>query len=202
MAKKYSSNYFKELREKSASIYDSVPALNWGEIVDGNYVVTNRYDFNWKMSTGPDKTLIPIKTDIKDYILKIKNESVRDMTVFIGTDSQNHLSYTRFSTVLVLYFYKNGAHVLVSKRDIPKIYDYRYRLLKEVDITGEIARNMKDFFEENKIPLELHSDFNRQTNFKSNGVVTEATNYFQHLGFKHKIKPEAIAASYCADYFC
>ncbi len=126
----------------------------------------------------------------------------RSVSAFIGTDSQNHLSFTRFVTVICLQVERNGVHVLVSKMDIPKIYDYRYRLLKEADVSAEFARNHKDFFKENDMPLHVHSDYNSGTNHKSNGVVTEAANYLKTQGFNMAIKPHAWAASYAADHFC
>lgn len=225
MARKYDKDYFKQLREKSAKAYDSISALNWGEMRDNKYVLDDRYHFVWKSETGKNRSLISIDIDIQEYILKFqKNElekinsrtgkivSVggnevhgidhRKMTIFIGTDSQNYLAYTRFVTVIVLYMERNGAHVLVSKFDLPKMYDYRYRLLREVDITAELARKLKPFCRKHEIPFELHSDFNGSTNHKSNGVVSEATNYLKHLGLEHKIKSAAFAASYAADHFC
>jgi predicted RNase H-related nuclease YkuK (DUF458 family) len=200
MAHRYDKEYFKKLRENSAKTYDSIPSLNWGEMSDGKYVINDRYNFVWKAETGKSRSLIPINCEIEDYILKFQKNELeklkndygkikwigdaeiegidhRKMTVFIGTDSQNYLSYTRFVTVIALYMERNGAHVLVSKFDLPKMYDYRYRLLREVDITAELARRLKPFLKKHKLPFELHSDFNSSTNHKSNGVVTEATNY-------------------------
>jgi predicted RNase H-related nuclease YkuK (DUF458 family) len=225
MAQKYNKDYFKHLKEKSAKTYDSVPSLNWGEMRDGKYVLDDRYHFIWKAESGKNRSLIPIDCDVQEYILKFQKDELeklnkrarkthgvggnevhgidhRKLTIFIGTDSQNYLAYTRFVSVIVLYMERNGAHVLVSKFDLPKMYDYRYRLLREVDITAELARKMKPFCREHSIPFELHSDFNSSTNHKSNGVVSEATNYLKHLGLEHKIKAEAFAASYAADHFC
>lgn len=223
MAHKYNTDYFQKLRENSIRAYDSIPALNWGEMKDSVYVLNDRYDFVWKAENGKKRSLIPLDMDVKDYILNFRKKELenlnrgvitgvdgkeakgvdhRKLTAYIGTDSQNHLSYTRFVSVIVLYMERNGAHVLVSKFDMPKMYDYRYRLLREVDITAELARNLKPFLKEQNIPFELHSDFNSSTNHKSNGVVSEATNYLKHLGFDHKIKPLAFGASYAADHFC
>jgi predicted RNase H-related nuclease YkuK (DUF458 family) len=223
MAKRYNKDYFQKLRENSSRTYDSTPALNWGEMKDNKYILNDRYEFIWKAETGKNRSLVPITIDIKDYILNFRKKELeninrgvikgvdgkeakgvdhRKLTAYIGTDSQNHLSYTRFVSVIVLYMERNGAHVLVSKTDMPKMYDYRYRLLREVDITAELARELKPFLKDNDIPFELHSDFNSSTNHKSNGVVSEATNYLKHLGFDHKIKPSAFSASYAADHFC
>lgn len=211
MSKKYNKDFFKELRAKSEKYYDSIPALNWGEMINEKYIINDKYNFIWKAEDREERKLKKIDCDVKDYILNfIKEEKDKqkiskidkEISVFFGTDSQNHLSFTRFVSVIVLYVKGNGAHVIVSKFDLPKIYDYRYRLLKETDITGEVVRGLKDFLDDNAIKFEVHSDYNSSTSFKSNGVVTEASNYMKHLGFDLKIKDKSFAASYAADFFC
>lgn len=211
MAKRYNKDYFKDLKEKSALLYDSIPALNWGETIGDKYIISDRYSFVWKTEQGEGKHLIKIDCDIKDYILNFINTEKKkqkvvgiekEISIFFGTDSQNYLSYTRFVSVIVLYINGNGAHVIVSRFDLPKMYDYRYRLLRETDITGEVIRSLKPFLKKNKINFEVHSDYNNSTHHKSNGVVQESVNYMKYLGFNLEIKPCSWAASYSADHFC
>lgn len=205
MSKKYNKDYFKKLREESSKSYQNIPALNWGSLVNGKYVIEDRYDFKWKIALGPKKSLTPISVDLYEYIKKFQHDNAmagRKVEAFIGTDSQNHLSYTRFVTVICLQVERNGVHVLVHRMDVPKIYDYRYRLLKEADISAEVARNNKAFFNSIGMPLTIHSDYNGNENLKSNGVVAEACNYLKTVGFNLVIKPNAWAASYGADHLC
>lgn len=205
MSKKFNNAYFAALRANSAKLYGNIPALNWGELVDGKYTIKNRYDFNWRFATGSTKSLVNLPVDLHTYILNFKEEcemAGRSVSVFIGTDSQNHMAYTRFVTVICLVVERNGVHVLMSKMDLPKIYDYKYRLLKESDISAEFARNHKDFFKNNGMPLTIHADYNAVPNHKSNSVVTEATNYMKTHGFDLHIKPVSFSASYAADWFC
>jgi len=209
MSKKYNKDYFKKLREESAKSYGNIPALNWGSLVDGKYIIQDRYEFNWKIVTGEKKSLTPLNKDLHEYIVNFKNQCFmggKNVTVFIGTDSQNHLSYTRFVTALCLKVEGNGVHVIINRMDVPKIYDYRYRLLKEADISAEFARNNKEFFNSIGMPLTIHSDYNGNENLKSNGVVTEASNYLKTVGFNMVIKGTppngSFAASYAADHFC
>jgi predicted RNase H-related nuclease YkuK (DUF458 family) len=208
--KRYDKDYFKKLKEQSFKYYDSIPALNWGEMVGDKYIINDRYDFRWRAEIGENKSLVPV-SNVEEHILNFINDEKekselskinRDIFVYMGTDSQNHLSYTRFVSTIVLYVERNGAHVLLSKTDLPKIYDYRYRLLKETDITVEMARNYEQLFKKLKLKYELHSDYNQSTNHKSNGVVMEASNFAKHLGFDIKIKPNSWAATYAADHFC
>lgn len=210
MAKKYNKDFFKELKSKSEKYYDSIPALNWGRTKDGKYTIDDRYHFDWKVQNSYGH-LILLEEDVFSHIKKFKQETdeqsqilgvERTIKAYIGADSQNYLSFTRFVCTIVLHVEKNGAHVIVSRFDLPKIYDYRYKLLREIDMLGEIGRNFKDFFESVNMELELHGDLNKSSNHKSNGVVEEATNYIKHLGFNFKIKNEAFAATYAADHFC
>ena len=201
---KYDRNFFKNLKERSAAKYNSVAALNWGEEISGKHIIGKRYHFTWGR---PDrkKRILPLTIDVQKYILKYKElceKRGRPLTVYVGVDSQNRLLKTNFVVSVVLYMHEKGGHELVSKVSLHKIYDYRYRLLREADMLGEVARELCPFLKESNIPFELHLDYNSSTNHKSNGVVQEALNYFKFLGYKAYIKPEAFAASSAADYFC
>lgn len=194
------------VKEKSEKTYRNVSPLNWGESVDGKHTFKDRYEFDWHKVTGPDKTMISLGENLHEYIIdfKEKNEMTgRSVRIFVGTDSQNHLAFTRFVTVICLQVERNGVHVLVNRMDLPKIYDYKYRLLKEADVSAEFMRNNLAFFKSNNIPFEIHCDYNSKAFHKSNNVVMEAMNYFNTLGLKDvKIKSEAVGASYAADHFC
>ena len=202
--KKFNKEFFKELREKSQITYQDVAALNWGETVDGKYTIIDRYFFDWS-TVDKKNNLHPIKMDVNEYIMKFiekSNKSGKSVDVYLGVDSQNRLLNTTFVAVIALHVDRNGVHEIVSRFNMPKIYDYRYRLLREADMLGEVGRKFIPFFRENEIPYDLHLDYNNSTNHKSNGVVTEATNYLKHLGYNPKIKPEAWAASCAADFLC
>ncbi len=210
MAKKYNKDFFKELKSKSVKYYEAIPALNWGKTKDGQYQMDDRYHFTWKVQNSAGH-LVALEEDVFEHIKQFKEKIAlenqeskldRGIKAYIGADSQNYLSFTRFVCTIVLHVEKNGAHVIVSRFDLPKIYDYRYKLLREIDMLGELGRNFKDFFELVDMDFELHGDLNKSSNHKSNGVVEEATNYINYLGFKLKIKNEAFAATYAADHFC
>ena len=209
MSKKYNKDYFKKLNEESYKSYQNIPALNWGTMIDGKYVIEDRYEFKWRISKGENKNLTLLDMDLYEYIKKFQYENYmagKSVEAVIGTDSQNHLSHTKFVTVICLKVEKNGVHVLVHSMSLPKIYDYRYRLLKETDISAELARKSKDFFNSIGMPLAIHADYNSNENLKSNGVVAEASNYIKTLGFNLVIKGTppngSFAASYAADHFC
>lgn len=198
--------YLKNLKEASIKLYSAIPALNWGTTSeDGSHVFLDRYKFSWNRLKGLNKDLVPLDGGLYSYIKKFKEENEmagRSVNVFIGTDSQNHLSYTRFVTVICLQVERNGVHVLVSRMDLPKIYDYKYRLLKEADVSAEFARNNKYIFDSLELPIEIHCDYNSNKSHKSNLVVVEALNYLATLGLTVKIKSAAVGATYAADHFC
>lgn len=206
MGHKRDSKLLKNIREKSEKTYFNTTPLNWGESVDGRHMFVNRYTFNWNRVAGTERDLMPLGEDLHEYILKFRHQNEmagRSVKVFVGTDSQNHLSFTRFVTVICLQVERNGVHVLVNRMDLPKIYDYKYRLLKEADVSAEFIRNNMAFFKGNEMPFEIHCDYNSQSYHKSNHVVTEAMNYFSTMGLNDiKIKSEAVGASYAADHFC
>jgi predicted RNase H-related nuclease YkuK (DUF458 family) len=207
--KKRDKDFLKQLKEVSERYYSDKPALNWGENINGKFVVNDRYIFNWQAPSGESKTLFPLKTSLNDYVLNFKKkceEEGKKISIHIGCDSQSYMNYTRFVFCICLKVEGNGVHVLVSKMDMCKIYDYRFRLLMETDISAEFVRNHQDFFKKINLPLEVHADYNIMTNFKSNGVVTEATNFIKTYGVNLIIKNPghntSFAASYAADHFC
>lgn len=200
--KKYGKDYFKNLREKSEKKYASIPPLNWGEEIGGKHVYCDRYFFEWSV---PDKNgiLNPIIEGAEEHILNFREENKdRKMKIYIGVDSQNYITYTRYVAVIVMRLHKNGAHELVARINLDKIYDVRYKLLREADVMGQVVRQFKSFFVENNIEFECHMDYNRATNLRSNGVVKEAESYLKTQGVNFELKPEAWAASTAADYFC
>ncbi len=195
----------KDQKEFSAQFYNNLPALNWGESRDGNHVFVDKYSFNWEKSQGTNKNLVPIKEDLYEYIKRFKEENEmagRAVNVAIGTDSQDYVTKTKFITVICIQVERNGVHVLVSRQELPRIYDVKYRLLKETDITAEFVRNNQDFFNDMGIPFVIHGDYNRDKKWKSNSIVVEATNYIKFLGYDLVIKENSFAATFAADHFC
>jgi predicted RNase H-related nuclease YkuK (DUF458 family) len=200
--KKYGKDFFKNLKEESVKKYEGIPALNWGETINGKHTYPDRYYFNWS-TQDINGNLRKLNLDVEKYILDVRERNKdKKMKVFLGVDSQNELLKTKYVAVIVLRFHKNGAHEIVSTINLDKIYDTRYKLLREADIMAQLVRNYKEFFKENNLEYECHMDYNRVTNFKSNGVVQEAMSYFKTQEIEVKIKPDAWAASYAADHFC
>nr|MBX2846671.1 ribonuclease H-like YkuK family protein [Saprospiraceae bacterium] len=49
------------------------------------------------------------------------------------------------------------------------------------------------------VDLEVHADINTNPQFKSNPALSEAMGYILSMGYQFKAKPDAVAASSCAD---
>jgi hypothetical protein len=47
--------------------------------------------------------------------------------------------------------------------------------------------------------LEVHADINTNPRFKSNVALQEAMGYILSMGFTFKAKPDAVAATSCAN---
>jgi predicted RNase H-related nuclease YkuK (DUF458 family) len=74
------------------------------------------------------------------------------------------------------------------------------RLLTEVARSIEIAYHLCPLFEKYGTELEVHADINTNPRFGSNVALSEAMGYILSMGFTFKAKPEAPAASCCANH--
>jgi predicted RNase H-related nuclease YkuK (DUF458 family) len=136
--------------------------------------------------------------DLVPY-LKEKLKEREDISIYIGTDSQNVVDKTIYACVIVLHYGRNGGHVIYTKQKFDKISDRFTKLWKEVEISIEVAQF-----------LDLHGihatyidiDLNPDPKYKSNTVLRSAIGLVESMGYDARCKPSAIAASYCADRLC
>lgn len=148
------------------------------------------------------KTRLMDMNEVKEYIKSTPENS----SIYIGCDSQKHrrangtfyASYAR--VVVVHYASSHGCRVF---GDIQRMEDYgslRMRLMQEVQYAVELANEVLDSI--GKRNFEIHLDINPDEHEGSSIVVKEAVGYVRGItGIDPKIKPEAIASSYCADMF-
>jgi predicted RNase H-related nuclease YkuK (DUF458 family) len=122
----------------------------------------------------------------------------------VGCDSQNHKSkkLTKFSVAIAvhrvgmggIYFYRT-----FDKKIIPSI---KQRLFEEASYGIEVALEILDFIEKNKIDisLEFHLDVNVNAKTESNKVANEIINYVHACGIEKVYpKPAGVTASSIAD---
>ena len=136
--------------------------------------------------------------DLVPY-LKEKLEENKNISLYIGTDSQNIGGKTIYACVIVLHNGNNGAHVLYSKMKFERIRERFTKLWKEVEISMEVAQYLdKHGIHAKYIDIDLNPD----PKYGSNNVLRAAMGFVESFGYVPRCKPEAVAASYCADKLC
>lgn len=132
--------------------------------------------------------------------LKEKIGDRKDVSIYLGTDSQNVASRTIYALVVVLHYGNNGAHVVYAKNKFDRIADGFTRLWKEVEMTIELAEFLKEAGIQK--PKFIDLDFNPDPYFRSNQVLRAALGYVESMGYTPRCKPDAVSASYVADKIC
>jgi predicted RNase H-related nuclease YkuK (DUF458 family) len=81
---------------------------------------------------------------------------------------------------------------------VPRVRDNFNRLWKEVEDSIAVAMYLR---ENNLSEVEyIDLDLNPDPKYNSNTVLRAALGYVESMGFKARIKPNAAAASCCADH--
>lgn len=128
-------------------------------------------------------------------------KSSESSSVYIGCDSlllaDNLASYC---TVIILHRdSKHGCSVFHNTRKLPEYGNMRMRLLMEVQLALEAFHEIEDVIGSRN--LEIHLDINPNPRYNSHVAIAEALGWVRNLGLTAKVKPEAFAASACADHF-
>lgn len=146
--------------------------------------------------------------EIRDYI----RSSSKETKIYVGSDSQRirkrrkGKKIARYVTTVVCHIDGNkGARVFggvsyheIKDGDLSKPFT---RLFKEAEMVVEVYEELYEDLMEREV--ELHIDVNPDKTHGSNIVHGAAVDYILGLtGIKPKVKPEAWAASSCADHFC
>jgi hypothetical protein len=119
--------------------------------------------------------------------------------VHVGTDSQQHARETEFVTVVVLLRPSKGGRVLWTRERVPRIRSLRERLLREVQMSVDIAMQINAVVSEDVL-LNVHVDANPDVQFKSSEYLRELVGYVVGQGFSVLTKPMSWAAMHVADH--
>ncbi len=133
--------------------------------------------------------------DLVPYLMEKMEDDVK---IYIGADSQNLGDRTHYATVIVLHYGNSGGHVLYCKESVPRVRDNFNRLWKEVEDSLEVAMYLNDQGLPKATYIDL--DLNPDPRYNSNTVLRAALGYVESMGFTARIKPNAAAASCCADH--
>jgi uncharacterized protein len=152
----------------------------------------------WRKLNG-DIIAQPIKEAVRETILR-ERAAGHKLKVCIGTDSQVHAESIEFATVILFLREKKGGFMYINTDRSTNMYmSLRERMITEVGKSVEIAYALCEVLDTHNVELEVHADINTDPHFQSNVAFRDAMGYIMGMGFVFKAKPDAIAASCCAD---
>lgn len=131
-------------------------------------------------------------------ILRFVEDATRDgQAVHIGTDSLQVGRSTRFVTVVVILTPHKGGRVAYRRAAVPRIASLRERLLKEVWRSVELGLQFSPVA---RGELTVHIDANPVVRHRSSAYMQELVGLVVGQGFRARVKPDAWAATHCADH--
>ncbi|HWB64294.1 MAG TPA: ribonuclease H-like YkuK family protein [Chitinophagales bacterium] len=151
----------------------------------------------WRNLDG-SRIELPIADAVERALLREK-EAGNKVKVCIGTDSQVRGNETEYATVIVILRKGRGGFMFINNDKTRNKMTLKERLLIEVSRSIEIAYHLCPLFDKYNTELEVHADINTNPRFGSNTALSEAMGYIISMGFTFKAKPDAHAASCCAN---
>lgn len=136
------------------------------------------------------------------------NECSPETKIYIGVDSErfrlNGVWYVDYISAVVVHF--DGKHGCKIFGAVDRERDYGQTASKpKMRLMGEVYRAADLYLELSKSvahDIEVHLDLNPNEMYGSNVAVQEAVGYIKGMcGVIPMVKPNAPAASYCADQF-
>jgi predicted RNase H-related nuclease YkuK (DUF458 family) len=152
----------------------------------------------WRRLNG-NRIDMPVAEALEQALIA-ERELGNQIKVCIGTDSQVYGTETEFATVIVLLRKGRGGFMFINNDRSKQKMSLKERLLLEVSRSIEIAYHLCPVFDKYGTELEVHADINTNPRFGSNTALSEAMGYILSMGFTFKGKPDAPAASCCANY--
>lgn len=140
----------------------------------------------------------PVLEAVEKTIIRETAEGYK-LKVCIGTDSQVMGEEVHFATVILFLREKRGGFMFISNSSERRKMTIRERMILEVGRSVEVAYSLCGLLDRYHIALEVHADINTDPHFQSNTALKEAMGYILGMGFQFKAKPDAVAASCCAD---
>jgi uncharacterized protein len=152
---------------------------------------------NWRRLNG-QRIEEPLLEAV-EKVLQTETEAGYKLKVCIGTDSQVFADESHFATVIVFLREKRGGFMFISNENLRRKMSIRERMIMEVGRSVEVAYSLCELLDLYDVALEVHADINTDPHFESNTALKEAMGYILSMGFVFKAKPDAVAASSCAD---
>lgn len=140
---------------------------------------------------------------IQEIIAFMGDDYLKQYKIMIGTDSEQ-LSGSRadFVTAVVVHRIGNGGRYFWRRVELQKVPTMRDRIIREVLISIEIAKNVLEELKKFPLPdfdFEIHADIGEKGPTKA--MVQEIAAMIRGNNFEVKIKPESYAATNVADRY-
>jgi predicted RNase H-related nuclease YkuK (DUF458 family) len=176
------------------SLHRSDAAGKQKKKIKGNKMETQQ---QWRKFNG-QKLKHSIQTEVENVLLQAIADGV-EINVCIGTESQVKGKETEFATVIVFYRKGKGGFLYITNASTFTVLSIKERMLKEVEMSIDIAYRLSELFNKYNTKPEIHVDINTSPGFKSNTALKDAMGFILGMGFAFKAKPEAFASSSCAN---
>lgn len=143
--------------------------------------------------------------EVRDFI----ENSSESSKIYIGSDSERHrrggVWFADYAVVVIVH--KDGKHgakvfgEITTERDYDQSKDKpRMRLMNEVMKAAQLYLDLEEAIGDRE--CEVHIDINPDHKHGSSCVISEAVGYIKGMtGVTPMVKPQAWAASICADKF-
>lgn len=128
---------------------------------------------------------------------------------YIGCDGQNlGKSHTSFVQCVALHKFDasgigKGGRVYYIRHLEKRYFNRQQRLLREAEISVNLAQKLEPLFTELDVPFEVHADVNsvpgKNKENKSNEVHDAVKGWIESMGWVCRTKPQAFVASIVAD---
>lgn len=136
----------------------------------------------------------------------------KDVTLYVGTDSEQYRKHTQFATVVMFYHHGKGAHYVFSKFHAEdakggkkKIKDIYSRMFEEMMHSYTVAEYLEKavagyYLREGDFKLAtIDVDVNPSDRWKSNQAYASVTGFLKGEQYRFRTKPDAWSASSAAD---
>jgi len=155
-------------------------------------------DSLFNSSLGIKLNVNEVISEIANFISEDKN---RHYKIIIGSDSDGHSdAMTDFATAIVIHRVGNGGRYFWRRIELPKFHTLRDRIIQEVLLSLEVAKEVLISLEKNKVEdfdFEIHADIGE--NGATKNMIQEVIGMIRAYNFEARTKPESYAATTVAD---
>lgn len=140
--------------------------------------------------------------DLKQtLLLDIASAPSKNLTFYIGGDSQFHKGKVTYTTALIMLLGGKGGRGYYHTHKERNKVTIQQRLFTETYEAVAAAMWINPYLETLGFNIkEIHTDLNPSPNHKSHAMVQTCLGYITGMGFEGVIKPNSWASSTVADY--